>query len=149
MKIQHTKAVFSIKEICEILQLSRARYYQLLQAGMLPQPLYDIHTKRPFYNLELQAQCRQVKETCVGMNGQYILFYTPRKKLQSNAGKALKKNGTFHQEIIDILFEMGLDVSGKDVESAMKTVFPQGIQDGQDPTLIAREIFRYFKRNSI
>lgn len=146
MKTKNTKAIFSLKDTCEALQLSRARFYQLLAAGILPQPLYDLRTKRPFYNIELQEQCCQVKETCTGINGQYILFYTPRKKPQSNAGKALKKKGVNHQEIIDMLSGMGLDVSGKDVEAAIKEVYPQGIQD---QGLAAREIFRFFKRKRV
>jgi len=146
MKMEKMKVVYSIRDVIETLQLSRARFYQLLKAGILPQPLYDFRTKRPFYNLELQEQCRQVKETCMGINGQYILFYTPRKKPQSNAGKTLKKKGSDHQEIVDMLSGMGLDVPGKEVESAIKEIYPQGIQD---QGLAAREIFRFFKRKGV
>jgi hypothetical protein len=148
MKTKNTKAVFSIRDICAALELSRARFYQLLNAGILPLPLYDLHTKRPFYNFELQEQCRQVKETCIGINGQYILFYTPRRRPQSNSGKSLKKADPVYQEIIEMLSGMGLVVSDKDVELAIKEVYPQGMQE-QDQGLVVRELFRFLKRKNI
>ena len=148
MKTKRLKAVYSIKEMAEALDLSRARFYQLLAAGILPQPLYDIRTRRPFYNLELQDKCLQVKETCTGVNKQYILFYTPRKKPQSNAGKPLKNNGSQYQDIVDMLSGMGLEVSGKDVESAVKEIYSGGIE-GQDQGIVIRELFRFFKQKSV
>jgi len=148
MKPKKTKVVYSIKDMIDALQLSRARYYQLLKAGILPQPLYDMRTKRPFYNLELYQQCFQVKETCLGVNGQYILFYTPRKKPQINAGKPLKKNGTLYQEFVEMLSGMGLDVSGKEVEAVLNEVYPGGI-DGEDHGVVVRELFRFFKRKGV
>ena len=148
MKPKNTKAVYSIRDVIEALQLSRARFYQLLKAGILPQPLYDIRTKRPFYNLELHERCLQVKETCLGINGQYILFYTPRRRPQINAGKSSKKNGTLHQEFVELLSGMGLDVSGKDVQDAIKEVYSGGI-DGEDQGVVVRELFRFFKRKSV
>lgn len=148
MKPKNTKAVYSIKDIIDVLQLSRARYYQLLKAEILPQPLYDMRTKRPFYNVELYQQCLEVKETCLGVNGQYILFYTPRKKPQINAGKPSKKNGTLCQEFVGMLTGMGLDVSGKEVQAALKEVYPGGI-DGEDQGIVVRELFRFFKRKGV
>ena len=148
MKTKRLKAVYSIKEMAEALDLSRARFYQLLAAGILPQPLYDIRSHRPFYTLELQDKCLQVKETCTGVNGQYILFYTPRKKPQSNAGKPIKNNGSQYQDLVDMLSGMKLEVSGKDIESAIKIVYPGGIQQ-LDQGIVIRELFRFFKQKSV
>jgi hypothetical protein len=144
MKSQNIKAVYSIRDTCEALQLSRARFYQLLKAGILPQPMYDDRSKRPFYTLELYEKCCQVKETCTGINNQYILFYTPRQKPQSNAGRSLKKKESEHQDIVETLIGMGLDVSKRDVNAAVRELYPNGIEGHQG--LVIREIYRFLKK---
>ena len=79
-KMSNLKPIISVTEMARNLNLSRARFYQLLEQGIFPQPIYDLRTKRPIYNIELQQSCFQVRETGIGANNQYILFYSPRKK---------------------------------------------------------------------
>ena len=56
-KLSISKAIVSMTEIAQIVQLSRARFYQLLEQGFFPKPKYDDRSKRPYYNLELQKEC--------------------------------------------------------------------------------------------
>ena len=56
-KLSNMKAVVSITEISKMLQLSRARFYQLLQSGFFPKPKYDDRSKRPYYDIALQQKC--------------------------------------------------------------------------------------------
>jgi len=130
------------------LELSRARFYQLLDSGILPQPIYDIRTKRPYYDLELQEQCLRVKATGVGTNGRYVLFYNPRKKTQEGTQKPAKKKTAKHQDLTETLAAMGLEVTEEQVESALKELYPDGT-NGQDQGLVVRELFRLLKRNGV
>ena len=47
-KLSITKQIVSMTEISKMLQLSRARFYQLLDIGFFPKPLYDDRSKRPY-----------------------------------------------------------------------------------------------------
>jgi len=144
-KNQHTKVICSVSEMAKRLELSRARFYQLLEAGILPQPVYDVRTKRPFYPSELQEKCLEVRQTGVGVNGQYVLFYSPRQTPQNCPGRKKSKKPTNHSDLLETLFLMGLEVTGQQVEEAIRTLYPQGT-DGQDPGVVIREVFRFLKK---
>lgn len=143
-----TKVVCSITDMANALQLSRARFYQLLNSGHLPQPIYDINTRRPYYNLDLQEQCLRVKASGIGINGQYVLFYSPRQKPQNGSVKPNRKKGDKYLEITDTLNVMGIEVSGQQVEQAIRQLYPQGTI-GKDDGLIVRELFRFMKQNGV
>jgi hypothetical protein len=140
-----TKAVVSVSEMAAALDLSRARFYQLLDAQILPQPVYDIRTHRPIYTQDLQDKCLTVKQTGIGSNGQYILFYSPRKNTGSAPKKSVQKKVSKYQDIREALVQMGLDVSEEQVSKAVADVFPDGIEN-RDQGFVLRELFRYFKK---
>jgi hypothetical protein len=144
-KKMFTKAVISVSEMANLLSMSRARFYQLLQAQLLPLPLYDLRTHRPFYNQELQEKCLEVKQTGIGISGQYILFYSPRKNNESAPKKSAPKKASKYQDIREALATMGLDVSDEQVSKAVTDVFPDGIEN-RDQGVVLRELFRYFKK---
>ena len=76
--MQITREVVSISEMARMLGLSRARFYQLMNAGVLPQPTRTGETGRPFFTRQQQEQCIEVRRTNRGVNGQAILFYAMR-----------------------------------------------------------------------
>lgn len=143
-----TKVVCSISDMAFELNLSRARFYQLVKSGHLPQPIYDIKTRRPYYDLELQEQCLRVKSTGIGINGQYILFYSPRRKPQNEAQKPKRTKAPKHQDLVDTLSVMGLEVTGEQMESALNELYPNGI-NGKDQGLVIRELYRFLKQNAV
>ena len=49
-----TKAAVSVAEMATMVGLCRARFYQLV-GTTFPWPQYDVATRRPFYNEELQS----------------------------------------------------------------------------------------------
>lgn len=140
-----TKAVVSVSEMAAALDLSRARFYQLLDAQILPQPVYDIRTRRPVYPQDLQEKCLSVRQTGIGSNGQYILFYSPRKNTGSAPKKSVQKKESKYQEIREALTTMGLDVSEEQVSKAVADTFPEGIEN-KDQGIVIRELFRHFKK---
>src|SRR5438552_1042773 len=87
------KTAVSISEMARIVGLSRQRFHQLIVAGVFPTPLYDIATRRPFYNEEMQQVCLEVRRRNCGVNGKPILFYARRVDHRPTAPKVTKPKG--------------------------------------------------------
>ena len=138
-----SKAIVSIKEISEILNLSRSRFYQLLQVGFFPKPKYDERSKRPYYNLELQQKCLECRQSGIGIDGSYMLFYSPRKK-ETVSHMRNKKIDPMVKEIVETLQTMGLEVTVEQVQQGLSELYPDGIGE-IDQGVVVRELFRYFK----
>lgn len=139
-KLSNLKPIVSISEMSKMLNLSRSRFYQLLDAGILPQPIYCVRTKRPLYTRELQQKCLDVKETNIGANGQYILFYLPRKK-ETAPRKKVQKNNPIYAEFAETLNSMGLSCSAKEVMEAVEELYSDSVDD-LDHGIVIRDLFR-------
>ena len=148
-KLTNMKPMVSVGEMAKLLGHSRARFYQL-QGSVYPLPIYDIRTKRPYYDIILQQICYEIRETGIGWNGQLILFYAPRNTSMMNHRRSCKpdnptgKNHSQYQEYVDTLSNMGLDVSEKQVKEAVQKLYPSGIEQ-EEIGVVIRELFRYFK----
>ena len=143
-KLSISKQIFSITDISKMLQMSRARFYQLLGMGFFPKPLYDDRSKRPYYNLELQVKCLECRQSGIGIDGSFMLFYSPRKKeTAQNSKKVNAKQQTF-SDIYDTLKQMGLNCSYNDVSDAVTEIYPDGIEEIEQGVVV-RDVFRYLK----
>ena len=143
-KLSISKPIVSMTEISQMLRLSRARFYQLLQAGFFPKPLYDERSKRPYYDLELQQKCLDCRHAGIGIDGSFLLFYSPRKK-ENVSYLISKKIDPVVKEITETLESMGLDVTVKQVQKGLNDLYPDGT-DSQEQGVIIRELFRYLKQ---
>ena len=140
------KQACSVIEMIRMLEISRARFYQLLDQGIFPKPVYDLRSKRPFYSAELQQSCLTVRESNIGFNGQYVLFYSPRKN--SAIVKSSKKSASNDEPIVeltDTLRRMGLDIDFQKVKKAITELYPNGTDGSGDQGVVIRDLFRYFK----
>ena len=140
-KLSISKQIVSMTEMAEMLQLSRARFYQLLDAGFFPKPLKDERSKRPYYDLKLQEHCLESRQSGIGVDGSFMLFYSPRKKRT----KKTKMSVSPAQEFAETLNSMGLDCSEKEVSSALSEIYPEGTE-GLVQGLVVRELYRYLKQ---
>lgn len=145
-KISISKPIVSISELCQMLQLSRSRYYQLVNSGFLPKPLTDERSKRSYYDVTLQQKCIEAREKGIGADGSMLLFYSPRRSENSHK-KRKQKVDTQIQEYVDTLRGMGLEVSAKQVKGAISELFEEGL-NGQDQGLVIRELYRFFKQKA-
>lgn len=136
------RSICSVTELARQLGLSRTRFYQLQKLGIFPMPLYCVHTRRPFYPLELQIRCLQTRRTGIGHNGRTILFYSKRKSTSKKPGNQSDK---LHTEISDILRQMGLNVSIDTIKTALKHIYPEGLPPDMEEGLIIRDLFRHLK----
>jgi hypothetical protein len=146
-----TKKVVSVAEMARMCSLSRARWYQLVNEQILPSPIYDVRTRRPFYSEEMQLVCLEVRRRNCGINGQPILFYSPRHPLGVQP-KPLKKPKAEkpknqHTDLIDNLRGLGLEATAAQAEFAVKELYPSGFQNLQSAE-ITRAVFLYIKRRN-
>ena len=140
------KPICSVTDLVKMLGLSRARYYQLQREGIFPQPVYDVRTHRPFFTTELQEHCLRIRQTGIGFNGQYILFYSPRKNNGHKKGRKRSSSNSRYSDLTDTLTQMGLDISVSQVSEAVQTLYPQGFEGQSDEGTVIRDLFRYFKQ---
>ena len=68
------KSVVSVAEMARMVGLSRGRFYQLVGTAF-PWPVYDIKTRRPYYDAEGQSRCLDVRKRNCGIDGRPVLFY--------------------------------------------------------------------------
>ena len=132
------KAVCSVAELARKLGLSRARFYQLLEMGVFPKPVYCTRTRRPFYPLDLQQQCIRIRKTGIGHNGQLIIFYNRQKDKSQN------QLDPGYKQLADTLRQMGLNVTLNTVKNTVKSLYPKGLPPYADEGTVIRDFFRYF-----
>ena len=137
-----SKQIVSITEMAEIVQLSRARFYQLLEQGFFPKPLHDERSKRPYYDIELQQKCLECRLRGIGTDGSFMLFYSPRKN--GTASRKTNKTDPLIGELAETLKQMGLDVTMKQVQQGLSELYPDGT-NGQEQGVVIRELFRHLK----
>ena len=148
---EQTKAVVTVAEMARMVGLSRARFYQLVQAGVFPMPVYNVSNRRPIYVEDLQKVCLEVRRRNYGINGKPVLFYTQRHRLSGQA-KPLRKTNVRpkaterHADLIDALRGLGLAaVKAERVEAALKHLYPSGVE-GHDEGQVIRSVFLFLKR---
>lgn len=145
------KPIIAVGDMAKALGHSRARFYQLQRQQIYPMPLYDIRTKRPFYDARLQKICHEVRETGIGCNGQYILFYSPRKTTTTSSqrggrSKVQKREiPAEHQELVETLNQMGVEVTGEEVSEVVGKLYPDGLE--KDMGVVVREVFCHFRKS--
>lgn len=147
---EETKAVVTVSAMARMCGLSRARFYQLQKTGIFPPPLYDVATRRPIYDEELQKVCLEVRRRNCGVNGKPILFYarrvllTPTPKPRQPRATASKVEQ--HPELIEALQGLGLGgVTAAQVGAAVKEVYPQGI-GAVEQAEVVRTVFLHLRR---
>lgn len=100
-KLNITKPIVSIQEICHMIGLSRSRFYQLLNSGFFPKPLYDERSNRPYFDAALQKQILESRNSGIGADGSYMLFYSPRKKVKTTKSKSSTKKIQFIKNLLE------------------------------------------------
>src|SRR3954468_8421516 len=83
------KSVVTVSEMADLCQLSRSRFYDLIEAGVFPKPVLHPSSKRPMYDRGLQEKCLGIRQTGIGLSGQPVLFN--RKASKAGHPKPLRK----------------------------------------------------------
>jgi hypothetical protein len=154
---QPTKEIVTVSEMARMLGLSRARFYQLVSEGVFLVPSRNPKTGRPFYSREQQEQCREIRRTNRGANGQTILFYSTAPKsppapkrakpAKQTRPSAVPASGLLDR-LRDGLGQLGVrDVPDAKLRAALVEVCPTG-HDGVEPAALLTAVYRCLKRRN-
>jgi hypothetical protein len=146
--------LLSVVSVAQSVGLSRQRFHQLMQEGVFPPPVYDIHTRRPHYTEEMLSICVAVRERNVGVNGRVVMFHARRprssatkKQIRSFRSKSSKRVPK-ESGLIEGLRGLGLTtITEQQIAVALKEAYPQGT-DGVDQTTQLRTIFIHLMRRN-
>ncbi len=140
----------------DILGLSRARLYELVERGAMPQPCYDLRTKRPVFTRQQQEQALAVLRLGVGIDGQPIIFYRRNRHAAESAPTnvptrsrrraSAHRESSLYAELVSSLQSLGVgQADERSVAAAVAECFPNGL-DGQQDSDVLRVLFRHLRR---
>lgn len=142
------KAAVSVSQMCRLFHppMSRSQFYWHVAKKTFHAPLYLASNKRPYFTASMVEDNLRARETGVGVNGEYVIFY----ERQLTATKATEKKGKpDHSTLIDGLKSLGLmSVSDDQIEGALAACFPNGITSQDEPNVL-RVVFRHLKRAGV
>jgi hypothetical protein len=144
------RAVVTVSEMARMCYLSRARFYQLMKAGIFPAPTYQ--AGRPVYTAEMQEVCLEVRRKNRGINGEPVLFYARRRRVEparrnKRADEPPAKNKDI-AALLDGLNALGLTTAtAAQVLKITEELFPQGTT-GLDQAEVLRAVFLHLKRQN-
>jgi hypothetical protein len=137
------KAVVSVVSMCRLLEMSRSQFYFHAKRGTFHTPLYLPSNNRPYFTAAMVEDNLRARETGIGVNGEYVIFYERQSASTTAEGKRPKAN---HSALLEGLRSLGLAaVTADDVEAAVAVCFPQGTA-GVDEVTVLRGVFRHLKR---
>lgn len=148
-----TEAAISITTMAHRCGLSRARFYELIVAGIMPQPCYCLHTRRPLYPRELIEVCLEVRATNIGANGRYILFYNRSTPVAAEPIAAARPRRPRSTPALDErlpslregLTSLGMvAISDAQITTALASAFPAGTNNLDQGTVLA-SVFRLLR----
>ena len=122
--------------------MSRSQFYIHVKRGTFHSPL-KLANGRPYYTASMVEDIVKARETGVGVNGEYVLFY----ERQSGTEKPDPKSKADHSSLIEGLRSLGIPtVTPQQIEAALAVCFPKGTT-GQDESSVLRAVFRHLKRS--
>lgn len=138
------KAVVTLAEMCRLLQISRSQFYWHVKKGTFHEPLRMESNNRPYFTASMVEDNLQARQTGIGVNGEYVLFYERQSKSGTSSQPKRKPN---HSALIEGLKALGLAaVTPEQVEVALTACFPKGTS-GEDESAVLRAVFRHLKRS--
>ena len=139
-----TKSVITVSEMADLCQLSRSRFYDLIESGVFPKPIQHPSSKRPMYDRGLQEKCLEIRETGIGMSGQPVLFNRKPRKGSPPQRKKPQETKPDHADLLEALKGLGLVTTAQAVNDALSTLFPTG-QAGLDQGDVIRKLFLHLQ----
>lgn len=125
------EVVVSVRRMAELCQLSRSRFYDLVDAGVFPKPVQHPSSNRPMFDRQLQDKCLEIRRTGIGANGIPVLFNRKPKKTEASKPKAERparnEPDPAIEPLLDALKGLGLTPAPQLVMEAVTELFPSGI----------------------
>lgn len=131
------KAAISVSSLCRLLKMSRSQFYWHVKRGTFHAPLYLASNKRPYFTASMVEDNLKARESGVGVNGEYVIFYERRPS----------RTQADHSALLEGLRTLGLGtVTPDQLEATLQACFPKGT-NGQDEANVLRTVFRHLKRS--
>lgn len=135
------KAVVSVSAVCRQLGMSRSQFYFHVRRGTFHTPMRLPSNQRPYFTASMVEDIRKARETGVGVNGEYVLFY---ERAEPATQAAAKQD---YSSLLEGLRTLGLStISNDQTAAAVAACFPNGTI-GQDESNVLRTVFRHLKRS--
>ena len=123
-----------------MLDLSKSRFYALIQAGVFPPATRHVACKRPVFDLDLQQRCLDIRHTGIGNNNQPVLFNRKYRAKAKMPRQSRQRAASDHSEMIEALRSLGLKTTPAAVQAALDDLYPDGC-DGIDQGEVVRSVF--------
>jgi hypothetical protein len=138
------KSVVTVSEMADLCQLSRSRFYDLIEAGVFPKPVLHPSSKRPMYDRDMQEKCLEIRETGIGANGVPVLFNRKPKKGPPPHRRKAEERKPDHADLLDALKGLGLTTTTQAVNEAVAALYPNGVT-GIDQGDLVRKVFLHLQ----
>lgn len=140
------RAVITVSSMCRKLGMSRSQFYWHTKRGTFHVPLILPSNKRPYFTASMVEDNLKARETGIGVNGEYVLFYERLPTVTKIEAKKPKAN---HSALLEGLASLGLTgITNEQIEAALAANFPKGTAD-QDEANVLRIVFRHLKRAGV
>ena len=133
----------TVTELCELIGLSKNRFYALQKAGIFPAAIRSPHNTRPVFDSALIEQCLGIVRNRIGANG---APYVPNRKKAIPTRESRRKSAGLHQGLIEALASLGLSATPAQVDEAMGQL-PEGGAGMEEPELI-RQVFLQLRKKA-
>jgi hypothetical protein len=141
----------TVTEVAALCHLSRSRFYELVRAGVFPQPVQNESTKRPVYVRDMIEKCLEIRQTGIGLNGKIVVFNQKRtsrvvpRRASRPATTAAPKESPYVPLVTGLKSLGMIDVTDAQVERIVADLFPGGIGD-RDLGDVIRAVFLALKK---
>jgi len=133
----------TLHELCEMLGISKGRYYTLQKRGLFPAP-QRTSSNRPVFDQTLTQQCVEVISNRMGINGEVVLFNS-KKKQQPSRKRSVSVKGK-HDDLIAALASLGLTATNEQVAGAVLSLPNNGTD--LDEAALVKQVFLFLKKQS-
>lgn len=142
------KAAVSVSQMCRLFRppMSRSQFYWHAKRKTFHAPLYLASNNRPYFTASMVEDNVRARETGIGVNGEYVLFY---ERLATGPKTEGTKPKADHAGLLDGLKASGLKtVTREQVEAAMAFCYPNGTTS-QNENSVLTVVFRHLKRSGV
>lgn len=141
------RGAVSVSQMAKLVGLSRARFYDLVASGTFLPPIYSVRSRRPMYTADIQDANLAVRQSNIGVDGEYVVFYDTNTDRQSNRTPR-RRSGSSPSgpaaSLVRQLGGLGLRVTADQVEAALAAVYPNGVEAESDSDVL-RAVYRHLR----
>jgi len=149
ISIARLKAAVTVTAMARSVRLSRSRFYDYIRRGVFPQPSYSVTTKRPYYTADAQQEILDVRQTNIGCNDEFVIFY---ERSQNDAVASISRrprtaptSGISTANLLAGLAAIGLTgLTPEQIEQAMVRCYPNGSSE-HDEAAVLRTLNRHLR----